>query len=67
MAKLDNDKITENFAKLYEQYFDSFDVRLDGDDQPYIHAEYSHPRFKRTWIPVLFCGIPVHCAPTSSS
>ena len=67
MATIDNKSICEKFGHLYEQYFDKFDVRTDGDDKPFIHAEYSHPRFKRTWIPVLFCGIPVHCAPVSGS
>ena len=67
MPKLENDDISKKFGNVYEQYFDSFDIRLDGDEQPYIHAEYSHPRFKRTWIPVKFCGIPVHCAPTANS
>ncbi len=62
--ELTNEFINERFTHLYEQYFDRFEIREDADGERYIHAEYSHPRFKRTWIPMKFCGLRVHCAPS---
>lgn len=67
MPELSDEFITEKFAHLYEQYFDRFEVRRDGEGNRFIHAEYSHPRFKRTWVPQLFCGLRVHCAPTEET
>jgi len=64
MPELTDEFVNEKFAHIYEQYFDRFEIRRDGNGVRYIHAEYSHPRFKRTWVPVKFCGLRVHCAPT---
>lgn len=67
MAELSDEFIRQRFAHLYEQFFDRFEVRKDGEGKSFIHAEYSHPRFKRTWVPTLFCGVPVHCVPTEKA
>lgn len=67
MPDLSDNFINEKFAHLYEQYFDKFEIRKDGEDNRFIHAEYSHPRFKRTWVPQVFCGIRVHCVPTQKT
>ena len=64
VPELTNEFINERFAHLFEQYFDRFEIRTDGEGSRYIHAEYSHPRFKRTWLPQLFCGLRVRCVPT---
>jgi hypothetical protein len=66
VPELTDEFIREKFAHLYEQYFDRFEIRTDGEGKRYIHAEYSHPRFKRTWVPIVFCGIRVHCVPTEA-
>lgn len=66
MPELTDEFIKERFAHLYEQYFDRFDIRVDGEGKRYLHCEYSHPRFKRTWLPQLFCGLRVHCAPAEA-
>lgn len=67
MAELSDAFIRERFAHLYEQFFDRFEIRKDGEGNRFIHAEHSHPRFKRTWVPTLFCGIAVHCVPTEKT
>ena len=66
MPELTDEFVTEKFAHLYEQYFDKFEIRTDGEGKRFIHAEYSHPRFKRTWLPQVFCGLRVHCVPTEA-
>lgn len=66
MPQLTDEFVLQRFAHLYEQYFETFDVRVDGEGERYIHAEYSHPRFKRSWLPIKFCGIRVHCAPSEN-
>ncbi|MBX3474642.1 MAG: hypothetical protein KF754_09690 [Planctomycetes bacterium] len=67
MPELADDFIHQRFAHLYEQFFDRFEIRKDGQGNRFIHAEHSHPRFKRTWVPTVFCGIPVHCVPTDKT
>ncbi len=64
MPELTDEFVREKFAHIYEQYFDRFEIRRDGEGNRYIHAEYSHPRFKRTWVPIRFSGLRVHCVPT---
>lgn len=66
MPELTDQFIRERFAHLYEQFFDRFEIRRDGEGNRFVHAEYSHPRFKRTWLPTLFCGIAVHCVPSEN-
>jgi hypothetical protein len=64
VPQLTDEFVLQRFAHLYEQFFDSFEIRVNGEGERYIHAEHSHPRFKRSWVPVKFCGVPVHCAPS---
>ena len=59
----DNDFVIERFRHIYEQYFDLIEIRTDGEGKRIIFCEYSHPRFKRTWAPMKFCGLPVTCKP----
>ena len=66
MPELTDDFISEKFAHLYEHYFDRFEVRRDGEGKRFIHAEYSHPRYKRTFVPQVFCGLRVHCTPSDA-
>lgn len=67
MPELTEEFIREKFAHLYEQYFEKFEIRTDGEGKRYIHAEHNHPRFKRTFVPLMFCGIRVHCVPTEAA
>ena len=67
MPELTDDFVTEKFAHMFEQYFDRFELRTDGEGTRFIHAQYSHPRFKRTFVPQLFCGLRVHCVPTETA
>jgi hypothetical protein len=67
VPELSDEFVREKFAHIYEQYFDRFEIRRDGEGNRYIHAEYSHPRFKRTWVPIRFSGLRVHCVPTEES
>lgn len=67
MADLSDDFVLKRFAHLYEQYFDRFSMRRDAEGNRFLHCEFSHPRFKRTFVPVLFCGVPVHCVPTEKA
>lgn len=61
--EVDDKTVLERFRHIFEQYFDHCEIRLDGEKIRYIHAEYSHPRFKKSWVPVQFCGLRVHCVP----
>lgn len=63
--RLTDSFILERFKHLYEQFFDGgrIEIRTDGEGERYIFAEYTQPRFKRSWLPTLFCGLRVVCEP----
>lgn len=67
MAELSDEFINERFTHMFEQYFDRFEIRRDAEGKRFLHCEYSHPRFKRTFVPTLFCGLAVHCVPTEKA
>ncbi|MCC6573039.1 MAG: hypothetical protein IT462_04535 [Planctomycetes bacterium] len=64
MTDLTDADVLKKFNHIYEQYFAKVEMRADGENIRFIHAEYNHPRFKRDWIPLLFCGVRVECQPT---
>lgn len=61
VVDLTDEVILNKFKHIYEQYFDRVDIRRDGQNARFIHGEYSHPRFKRDFVPVMFCGVRVEC------
>ena len=63
---LTDEDILAKFGHIYEQYLDRFEIRLDGEGERLIYAEHSHPRYKRTWLPQKFCGLPVRCVPSAA-
>lgn len=67
MPELSDEFVLARFKHLFEQFFDSVEMRLDGEGRRYLHCEYSHPRYKRSWVPALFCGLTVHCAPSQKA
>ncbi|MBK9975758.1 MAG: hypothetical protein IPP14_13385 [Planctomycetes bacterium] len=67
MADLSDDFVLTRFAHLYDQYFDRFAIRRDAEGNRFLHCEFSHPRFKRTFVPVVFCGVAVRCVPTEKA
>lgn len=64
-SKLSDVFILERFKHLYEQYFGGarIEIRTDGEGERFIFAEYTHPRFKHSWLPGTFCGLRVQCEP----
>jgi hypothetical protein len=64
-TKLSDAFVLERFKHLYEQYFDGglIEIRTDGEGERFIYAEYTQPRFKPSWLPGAFCGLPVRCEP----
>lgn len=67
MPELSDEVVLSKFKHIYEQYFDQVEIRRDGENIRFIHARYSHPRFKRNWAPTLFCGLRVQCEPAPAA
>ncbi|CAG0995736.1 hypothetical protein PLCT2_02739 [Planctomycetaceae bacterium] len=67
-SKLSDGFVLEKFKHLYEQYFDGarIEIRTDGESERFIYAEYTHPRFKMSWLPGNFCGLRVQCEPAAA-
>lgn len=65
-SSLSDEFILARFKHLYEQYFDGgrLEIRVDGEGARSIYAEYTHQRFKHSWLPRTFCGIRVQCEPS---